>query len=101
MAPYTRELSEIVKSTSYADVILADRLRNALAAINAHLPVDALDEVVKKVQQTETPSLVEENRRLHKMIVEGVDVELTREDGSIGIPQALQSYMGGAAELRP
>ncbi len=70
--------------TSYADVILADRLRDALTAINSHLPVDALDEVVKKVQQTETPSLVEENRRLHKMIVEGVDVEITREDGSIG-----------------
>ncbi|MCP5415134.1 MAG: type I restriction endonuclease subunit R [Chromatiaceae bacterium] len=70
--------------TSYADVILADRLRDALTAINSHLPVDALDEVVKKVQRTETPSLVEENRRLHKMIVEGVDVEITREDGSTG-----------------
>ena len=41
--------------TSYADVILADRLRDALTAINSHLPVDRLDEVVKKVQQTETP----------------------------------------------
>jgi len=69
---------------SYADVVLVDRLRGAIARINPHLPPDALEEVVKKVHQTETPSLVEENRRLHRMIVEGVDVEVTRTDGSIG-----------------
>ncbi|MBK1724148.1 type I restriction endonuclease subunit R [Thiocystis violacea] len=69
---------------SYADVILFDRFRAALARLNPHLPPDVLDEVVKKVQQTETPSLVEENRRLHRMIVEGVDVEVPRADGSIG-----------------
>jgi type I restriction enzyme R subunit len=70
--------------SSYGDVILFDRLRMALARINPHLPSDALEEVVKKVRQTETPSLVEENRRLHRLIVEGVDVEVAREDGSIG-----------------
>ncbi len=32
---------------------------------------------------TEKPSLVEENRRLHKLIVEGVDVEFYTEDGTI------------------
>ena len=69
---------------SYADVILHERLHATLARINPHLPPEALDEVVKRVHQTETPSLVEENRRLHRMIVEGVDVEITREDGSIG-----------------
>ena len=41
-------------------------------------------EVLRKVQQTETPSLIEENRRLHRYLVEGVPVEVTREDGSIG-----------------
>jgi type I restriction enzyme R subunit len=70
--------------TSYADVILFDRFRAALARLNPHLPPETLEEVVKKVQQTETPSLVEENRRLHRMIVEGVDVEVPRSDGSIG-----------------
>ena len=40
--------------------------------------------MVKNVRQTATPSLVEENRRLHRLLVEGVDVEITRADGSIG-----------------
>lgn len=32
---------------------------------------------------TEKPSLIEENRRLHKLMVEGVDVEFYSEDGTI------------------
>lgn len=69
---------------SYGEVILFERLRAALSRINPHLPPEALEEALKKLQQTETPSLVEENRRLHRMLVEGVDVEIPREDGSIG-----------------
>ena len=69
---------------SYGDVILYDRLRATLPRINRCLPPDALEEAIKKVLQAETPSLVEENRRLHRLIVEGVDVEIAREDGGIG-----------------
>ncbi len=69
---------------SYGDVILFGRLRAALARLNPHLPADILEEVVKDVIQAETPSLVEENRRLHRMLVEGVGVEVQREDGSLG-----------------
>jgi type I restriction enzyme, R subunit len=35
-----------------------------------------------------TPSLVEENRRLHRYMIEGVPVEVRRADGSIGGEQA-------------
>lgn len=38
----------------------------------------------RKLLQSETPSLTEENRRLHRYIVEGVPVEVTRADGTIG-----------------
>ena len=69
---------------SYDQVFLTKRLREALERLNPHLPVETLEEVLRKVQQTETPSLVEENRRLHRYLVEGVPVEVTRKDGSIG-----------------
>lgn len=68
----------------YDQVLLRERLRKALARLNPHLPTETLEEVLRKVQQTETPSLIEENRRLHRLLVEGVAVEVTREDGSIG-----------------
>jgi len=69
---------------SYGDVVLSGRLRAALADLNPHIPADTLDEVVRRVTQAETPSLVEENRRLHGYMVNGVPVDVTREDGSIG-----------------
>ena len=69
---------------SYADVLLIDRLRDALTRINPHLKPDTIDEVIRKIEQTETPSLIEENHRLHLMMVDGVDVEVVREDGSLG-----------------
>lgn len=69
---------------SYDQMLLVSRLRAALERFNQHLPTETLEEVLRKVQQTETPSLVEENRRLHRYLVEGVPVEVTREDGSTG-----------------
>ena len=69
---------------SYDQVFLTPRLREALQRLNPQLPVGTLDEVLRKVQQTETPSLVEENRRLHRYLIEGVPVEVAREDGSVG-----------------
>ena len=70
--------------TSYDEVLLTPRLRDALQRLNPHLPAETLEEVLRKVQQTETPSLVEENRRLHRYLIEGVPVEVPREDGSVG-----------------
>ena len=69
---------------SYDQVLLSGRLGEALGRLNPHLPAETLDEVLRKVQQTETPSLIEQNRRLHRYLVEGMPVEVAREDGSIG-----------------
>ncbi|MCB2099826.1 MAG: type I restriction endonuclease subunit R [Rhodobacterales bacterium] len=69
---------------SYDQVLLPVRLSRALERLNPHLPAETREEALRKVQQTETPSLVEENRRLHRYLIEGVPVEITREDGSTG-----------------
>ena len=69
--------------TSYDAVLLTSRLREALQRLNPRLPAETLEEVLRKVRQTETPSLVEENRRLHRYLIEGVPVEVARDDGSI------------------
>ena len=69
---------------SHDQVLLTDRLRNALVRLNSHLPVETLEEVRRKVQHTETLSLIEENRRLHRYLIEGVPVEVARADGSAG-----------------
>ncbi len=68
---------------SYGDVVLLKRLREALARINPKVPKVALEEAVRQVTRTDSPSLVENNRRFHKLLTEGVNVEYRRKDGAI------------------
>ena len=63
---------------SHEDVILVDRLRSALVRLNRDLPSEAIDEAVRKLARAESPSLAENNRRFHRMLVEGVDVEVQK-----------------------
>lgn len=68
---------------SYADVILQRRLTAAIERLNPAIPAEARGDALRKVLATEHPSLTEENRRLHRLIVEGVDVEFFSDDGTI------------------
>jgi type I restriction enzyme R subunit len=68
---------------AYADVALAKRLVAAIDKLNPSIPAEARGDALRKVLATEKPSLVEENRRLHRLMVEGVDVEFYSEDGTI------------------
>ena len=68
---------------SYGDVILRERLEAAVARLNPDIPPDAREEAIKRVIGAESASLVEENRRLHRLLVEGVDVEFHADDGTI------------------
>ena len=67
---------------SYADVILIDRLRKAIDRFNPEIPAEAKDEALKRILRTESPDLIINNHRFHKMLVDGVDVEY-RKDGRI------------------
>ena len=68
---------------AYADVVLVKRLVAAIEKLNPAIPLEARGDALRKLLATEKPSLVEENRRLHKLMVEGVDVEFYGEDGTI------------------
>ncbi|QWD14369.1 type I restriction endonuclease subunit R [Polynucleobacter paneuropaeus] len=68
---------------SYADVILEKRLLDAVTQINPTIPQIALEEVVKQVTNNVLPNLTEENRRIHTLMTDGVDVEYEANDGSV------------------
>ena len=67
----------------FTEVVLPRRLRAALKRINPDLPASAIDDALKQVLVVESPSLLENNRRFHRMLVDGIDVEYARPDGSI------------------
>lgn len=64
-------------------VFLEPQLREALARINPSIPSDALDDAFRKATRSAAPELIEDNRHFHRLLVDGVDVEYTRADGSI------------------
>src|ERR1700692_3607288 len=67
---------------SYGDVLLVARVHAAIAKLNPSLSGETRAEVFAKLMQTVTPSLVPENRRLHRYMIEGVPVDVRRLDGS-------------------
>ena len=68
---------------SYADVVLAGRMREAVERLNPDIPAQAREEAVRKVLTPDSPSLIVNNRTFHRMLRDGVEVEYQRPDGSI------------------
>lgn len=66
---------------SYNDVLLEDRLRDALATINPDLPQTAIDEAVQKLRRVEHPELLANNRAFHAYLRDGVPVTVQTEHG--------------------
>ena len=73
---------------NYRDVVLERRLRQSLVQLNPDLPPEALEDACRKLTRSDAPSLVERNRAVHRMLVNGVTVEYRRPGGSIAGAQA-------------
>jgi type I restriction enzyme R subunit len=68
----------------YTEVVLINRLRDAIDRLNQGVPYDAREEALKKVLRTDSPNLLINNETFHKYLTEGVDVEVRRDDGIRG-----------------
>ena len=67
----------------YGEVVLAGRLRAALARLNPDLPAEALDDAFRKLTRPEGAAPAERNRAFHRMAVNGVDVEYRDAAGAV------------------
>lgn len=74
--------------TDYGQILLEERLRQALARLNPQLPVEAIDEAFRKLTRLEGTTLEAKNRAVHRMLVDGVTVEYRHVDGRIAGAQA-------------
>ena len=63
----------------YSDVLLEDRLKNALTKIN-DLPNEAIDEAIDFIKKHSFPTLIQNNREFHKKLIEGIAVEISKDD---------------------
>ncbi len=72
----------------FGEVVLAGRLRAALARLNPTLPAETLEDAFRKLTRPEGSDLVTRNRAVHRLLVDGVTVEYRAEDGGIRGAQA-------------
>ncbi len=72
--------SDYPERDDYAQVVLTERLREALGRINPDATPEIIEEAIRKVTRPESPSLIENNRRFHRMVTDGVDIPYV-EDG--------------------
>ena len=63
----------------YGQVVLIERLQTALANINPNIPANTIADAVRKIIRTDSPSLIENNRRFHRMLTDGVDVSYMKD----------------------
>ncbi len=68
---------------SFADVVLAGRLRETLARLNPGIPAEALDDAFRKLTHPDAISPEAKNRAVHRMLAEGVEVEYRTADGRV------------------
>jgi len=69
---------------SYSDAFLVKRLEASVERINPNIPEEVRAEAIRQVLVSQTNDTVEENRRIHSLVVEGVTVEYRSGDRIIG-----------------
>lgn len=64
---------------NHEEVLLKDRLLNAALKINPSLPQSAIEDAIKQTQRIKSSELLSDNETFHKLLVEGVKVDIQRD----------------------
>jgi hypothetical protein len=86
--------------SDYGQVVLAQRLRDALARLKPRLPAEALDDASRRLTRPEGPTLGPRSRALYRLPADGVTVEYRTPDGAIRGAQAHVIDFTGARSRR-
>ncbi|AOM82209.1 type I restriction endonuclease subunit R [Salisediminibacterium beveridgei] len=62
--------------SSYQDVVLAERLKDALFRINPTVPREAITEAARQITIQQHPNLIQNNKAFQKMVTDGIDVAI-------------------------
>src|ERR1051326_7622776 len=73
----------LAERDTFNEVGLKKRLQAALYSLNPSLPTEAIDDALRKITRAEAPSLITNNHAFHRVLVDGIEVEYRRPDGSI------------------
>ncbi len=83
-APQIAFDGEFPERDTYADVVLKERLKSAIAKINSEIPATALEQAFNEVMRIHTPDLLQTNENFHSLLTEGIKVEYQNEGETRG-----------------
>ncbi|HCK99937.1 MAG TPA: DEAD/DEAH box helicase [Candidatus Marinimicrobia bacterium] len=69
---------------TFEDVLLIERLQEAVGRINPKVPREVREEAVKQIQRLNSPELIANNEAFHRMLTEGIKVTYQKEGNSRG-----------------
>ena len=81
----------------YRQVVLVDRLREAIARLNPAIPTVAREDALKQVLDLGVPSQLAANRQFHKLLVNGVPVQYQKAGETLGDLVRLVDFANVAA----
>lgn len=76
--------SDSPERSDYRQVLLAERVRNAINRLNPAIPLSARDDALRQVLNLDTPVLLSANRILHNLLVNGVPIEYQKDGETLG-----------------
>ena len=83
--------------SDFGQVALEDRLRQALRKLNPELAPAALETGLRRLVNPDGPTLEARNRAFHRMLVNGVTVDVRGPDGTIsGVPARVVDFDNAA-----
>jgi type I restriction enzyme R subunit len=60
---------------SFSDILLKDRLKNAITNLNPDIPLEAREEAFQQITTLNTPDILNNNETFHQYLTEGIDIE--------------------------
>lgn len=81
----------------YRQVVLVDRLRDAIARLNPAIPTVAREDALKQVLDLGVPSQLAANQQFHKLLVNGVPVQYQKAGETLGDLVRLVDFANVAA----
>ena len=64
---------------SLGDVLLLDRLKNAIDNINPKIPQEAKDQALRQIRNLPSQNLIDNNEAFHRLLIEGIEVEYMKD----------------------
>jgi len=78
-APDIAHDGEKPERASYEEVLLNERLQNAIRRINPKVPANSQEEAFKEIQRINSPELLANNEIFHRMLTEGINVSYQKD----------------------